>query len=419
MSSATNLTNEIREHLPSGLIHFMQAASRVAEKNKQKIYLVGGVVRDLLLERSNLDLDLVVEGDAISLAQELALTGTSRGEITTHQRFGTAKLKFDEWSVDIITARAETYSKPGALPSVRFSNIKDDLARRDFTINAMAIDLSADHFGELLDPHGGVADLEQRQIRILHKQSFIDDATRIWRALRYEQRLDFQLEPATLVLLKRDTAMLDTISGDRIRHELEHVLKEALPEKVLLRADELGVLGKLQPSLKGDDWLAAKFARAREVTLVEPMPESLYLALMAYRLTSDESGRLVAYLKLSKAAARVVQDILAVKGKINDLSISGAAPSHIFSLLHGYDTKALTASSVATEGTVVAEHIDLYLNVLRLVKPALTGNDLKKMGIPQGPKINEILEKLREARLDGQVDTKKDEEEIARARFLS
>ena len=179
-------------------------------------------------------------------------------------------------------------------------SINDDLSRRDFTINAMAVELNPGHFGELLDLYGGRDDLEHKLIRVLHEKSFIDDATRIWRALRYEQRLDFQMEPATLKLLKRDIAMLDTISGDRIRHELELVLKEELPEKVLRRADELGVLAKLHPSLKGDGWLAEKFAQARELSLPDSPPVALYLSLLAYRLTADEIEQLISYLKITQ-----------------------------------------------------------------------------------------------------------------------
>ena len=137
----------------------------------------------------------------------------------------------------------------------------------------------------MIDTHGGRNDLEYKLVGILHEKSFIDDATRIWRGLRYEQRLDFQLEKATLKLLKRDIPMLDTISGDRIRYELECTLKEKRPEKVLRRAEELGVLAKLHPSLKGNSWLAERFGQARQLTSSNPPPLRLYLALLAYSLT--------------------------------------------------------------------------------------------------------------------------------------
>ncbi len=413
MSEVINLASQIEKQLPAELVDFLQAAGEIAQRQKQKLYLVGGIVRDLLLERSNLDLDLVVEGDAINLAQQLA--GMKQGEVTTHPRFGTAKIQWDNRSVDLATARAETYATPGALPTVKpSSDISSDLARRDFTINAMAVALNSGHFGELLDPHGGKDDLERKRIRVLHEKNFIDDATRIWRALRYEQRLDFKLEPATLKLLKRDTAMLDTVSGDRIRHELELILKEELPEKALRRADELGVLTKLRPSLKGNGWLAEKFARARELSPATPPPLPLYLALLTYRLSADETEQLISYLRLPRASARTLRDTIAIKDKIESLSVSGLAPSRIHSLLHGYGSTALMASSLATDSLTAAEHMELFINVLCHVSPALSGEDLKRLGVPSGPQIKEILQLLREARLDGRVGSRTDEEKMVR-----
>ncbi len=418
MPEAINLTGKINGQLPAELVDLLQAAGEVAQRNEQRLYLVGGVVRDLLLERSNLDIDLVIEGDAIKLAQELARI--KGGEVATHPRFGTAKLRWDGWSIDLATARAETYSKPGALPTVKpGSDISTDLARRDFTINAMAVELNAGHFGELLDPYGGRDDLEHKLFRVLHEKSFIDDATRIWRALRYEQRLDFKLEPATLNLLKRDTSRLDTISSDRIRHELELMLKEELPEKALRRADELGVLTRLHPSLKSDDWLAEIFAGARKMSLPDVPPLALYISLLAYRLTAEETGQLISYLKLPKSSAQALRETIAIKENIESLSAHGLAPSRIHAILYGYASNALTANSLATDSVIAAEHIELYLNVLRYVKPILTGDNLKSLGIPSGPRIKEILNLLLEAKLDGKVMTRKEEEEMVRGLILT
>lgn len=412
MSEVVNLASGIEKQLPAELVDFMKSAGETAKRQKQGLYLVGGVVRDLLLERRNLDLDLVVEGEAIKLAQELGCP--KKCKVITHPRFGTAKLQWGDWSVDMATARAETYSRPGALPTVKPGTIESDLFRRDFTINSMAIELNPVHFGELLDPHGGKNDLEHRLVRVLHEKSFIDDATRIWRALRYEQRLDFRLEPATLKLLKRDTAMLATISGDRLRHELELILKEELPEKVLRRADELGVLTKLYPPLKADDWLAEKFYRARQISLPESPSVALYLSLLAYRLTSDEIEQLISYLRLPKLSARALRDTIAIKAKSEHLSVSGLAPSRIHSLLHGYVSTALIANSAAADSITAAEHIELFYNVLRFIRPALAGEDLKGLGVPAGPKIGEMLNLLLEAKLDGRAKNRREEEETVR-----
>jgi tRNA nucleotidyltransferase (CCA-adding enzyme) len=407
-----NLAKQIKEQLPADLNAFIMKAGDIAEKQQQRLYLVGGVVRDLLLERSNFDLDMVVEGDAIKLAQEMAQI--NQASITTHPRFGTAKLQWRKRSADLATARSETYARPGALPTVKPGTIGDDLARRDFTVNAMAIELNPRHYGELIDPNGGAQDIKKKVVRVLYNKSFTDDATRIWRALRYEQRLGFQIEPDTRLLIERDIDMLETISGDRIRHELELVLKEELPEKALQRAHELGVLAKLQSSLKADDWLAETFALAREKCLPDAPHLQLYLALLCYRLTANETEPLMTYLRLPKATAQVLRDTLAIKAKMKELSTLGQAPSVIYDLLHGYGMTSLMASSLGAGSETVAEHIELYLNVLRHINPTLTGEDLIKLGVPKGPKIKEVLQRLREARLDGKIDIRKEEEGMVR-----
>ncbi len=412
MTEIINLADRIEKQLPVELVKFMKLAGGVAASQGQSLYLIGGVVRDLLLGRATFDLDLVVDGDAITLAHRL--TPLELGKIITHPRFGTAKLQWHKWSIDFAAARSETYAKPGALPTVQPASINDDLIRRDFTINAMAVYLAPDHYGELIDLHGGRDDLEHRFIRILHERSFIDDATRIWRALRYEQRFDFRLETSTLKLLKRDIAMLDTISGDRIRYELECILREERPEKVLRRADELGVLPKLHPALKGDGWLAEKFEQARQQTSPKPLPMAVYLALMAYHLTGEQSEELILRLRLPRSLSQSVRDTIVLKVELDSLADLDLNPSRVYHTLHPYSPPAITANLIATDSPPARQHLQLFLSRLRYVKPALTGDDLIRMGIPQGPQIREILDRLHEARLDGKVSSKQEEEALVK-----
>ncbi|TET26388.1 MAG: CCA tRNA nucleotidyltransferase [Dehalococcoidia bacterium] len=411
MPEKVNLADKIKKQLPAELVHFMQVGGEVAHNQGQSLYLVGGVVRDLLLGRTNLDLDLVVEGDAIKLAQQLTLSYP--GKLTTHPRFNTASLKWDRWRVDLATARSETYLKLGALPTVCPSSIDSDLSRRDFTINAMAVGLNPDGYGELIDLYGGRCDLEHKLIRVLHQKSFSDDATRIWRGLRYQRRLGFQLEETTLSLLKRDIGMLATISGDRIRHELELVLKEEFPEKILLRADELNVLKWLHPSLKGNRWLAEKFQQARKLSATPPL--ELYLALLTYPLTAKENEQLISFLRLPKSLAQILRDSASIKAKLGLLSVPKLAPSRVYRLLYGYSPTAVIANMLASDSAVACRHIQLFLDKLRYIKPALSGQDLIKMGIPPSPTIKELLDKLHQAKLDGKVRSRKDEEELLRS----
>jgi len=410
MTKTINLSSKIEKHLPAGLVTFIQRAGEIAASEGQGIYLVGGVVRDLLLGQANLDLDLVVEGDAVELAQHLA--EINQAKITIHRRFGTAKLKWKEVSIDVATARAETYTKPGALPEVKPSSIDNDLFRRDFTINAMAIHLNPARYGELLDHHGSRDDLKHKLIRVLHEKSFTDDATRIWRGLRYEQRLDSHLESTTLQLLKRDIPMLDTVSGDRIRYELECILKEEFPEKIIRRADGLKVLPKLHPALKGNGWLTESFEQARQLNSPNSPSVGLYLAILAYPFTKEETENLISRLRLPKSTAQILQDASALKTKLQSLADSELAPSRIYRLLHGYSSTALIANSLADGLPTASQNIRLYLNKLRYVKTSLTGEDLKMMGIPPGPDIGAILYQMHEARLDGEITTRQDEQSL-------
>ena len=412
MSEVTNLASQIEKQLPAELVNFMQEAGEVAHRRGQSLYLVGGAVRDLILGRVNFDLDLVVEGDAIGLAPRLAMI--KQAKVKTHYRFNTANLQWDKWAVDLATARSETYAKPGALPSVKPSALRDDLFRRDFTINAMAVYLEPSRYGELIDLYRGRNDLKRKLIRVLHKKSFTDDATRIWRSLRYEQRLNFRFEATTLKLLTRDISRLDTISGDRIRHELELIFGEKQPEKVLRRADKLGVLPKLHPALKGNSWLSEKFKQARQLYTPNLPPVGLYLSLLAYPLSSEENEHLISRLRLAKSLARTLRDANSIKDRLQSLTGPKLAPSSIYSILHEYSLLAVITNSLAAGSPVACQHIQLFLNKLCYVKPALNGEDLKRMGVVDGLQIREILHLLRQSRLDGKVTSKRGEEELVR-----
>jgi tRNA nucleotidyltransferase (CCA-adding enzyme) len=404
-----NLSSQLEKYLPPPVLALVKISGQEASELGQELYIVGGVVRDLFLGRANFDFDLVVEGDAISLAKRLARD--SQAKLTVHTRFGTAKLDYPGFSLDLATARSETYSNPGALPTVKPGSLKDDLVRRDFSINAMALHLNPKQFGELVDLYRGKDDLEHQLIRILHPKSFIDDATRILRAIRYEQRLSFKLETETEKLLRRDVAMLHTISGDRIRHELELILKEDEPERALGRAGELGVLGQLHPALKGNGRLAKKFAAARQIIKQTSLP-AIYLCLLIYNLNEKDNENFMARLNFSKNAAEAMRQTLQIKAQLHKLTNPKLKPSDIYRLLHCYSATAIQANALASESLVASQNLLLYLNKLRYVKPLLNGEDLRKMGIPAGPKVGEILSALQKARLDGEVSTGKDEEKL-------
>lgn len=412
MIKTNNLSEQIKKQLPAELVEFLQTAGSISKSLGYRAYLVGGAVRDLLLGRVNLDLDLVVEGDAIKVAHELARL--KKGEVIAHSRFNTAKIKWGKWIVDIAAARAESYEKPGSLPSVGASDLKSDLIRRDFTINAMAVYLDASKYGEVIDLYDGRDDLEKGLIRVLHDNSFKDDATRIWRAARYEQRLGFVIEAHTLDLVKQQIIFLDSISGDRIRHELELCLEEDRPEKVLRRADNLGLLKRICPSLKVDDGLVKIMVKARGIVQPYAPSEELYLAFLIQRLTLQELSRVIAFLKFNRQITLTLLDTVNLKNELKMLNEQDIPPSWIYRYLSPFSLNAILANLISTDIHLIQQRIELYLNEYRHVQPALSGEDLIEAGVPSGPQVGEILVLLREARLDGKVSTSAEELEIVK-----
>ena len=410
-----NIARQIEQYVPQPLLELVKDISVQAAKGGQRVYLVGGVVRDLLLGYPNFDLDLVVEGDAVKLAQQVA--ETSQAKLLAHHRFGTAKLRYENFSLDLATARKETYARPGALPTVTPGTLKDDLIRRDFSINAMAVSLASNNYGELVDPHQGKSDLKQCLIRILHPGSFSDDATRILRGVRYEQRFGFKLETQTAQLLKQDVPMLDTISGDRIRHELELILKEKQPELVIKRLAELEVLPRISPFLKGDGWIADKFDKARCLKKPSQLP-SLYFCLLIYSFSERSIEQFLVRLNIPAKLSRAIHDTLRLKTSLHLLDKPSLKPSEIHYLLREYEPVAIQANAIASEPSMAQRHLQLFLTKLRYVRTALDGEELKRLGVSPGPEMGKVLQILHKAQLDGEVSTKADEKKLARSLAL-
>ncbi|HEX2698461.1 MAG TPA: hypothetical protein VHM28_12195, partial [Anaerolineales bacterium] len=252
-----NLSDLLQKSLDAAQMDLIHRVADSASELGFPLYIVGGLVRDLLLGRDGADFDLVVEGDAIRLAR--ALAKKYGGKVTAHEKFGTAKIDIREWkmgisnhslaSIDLISSRSETYKHPVALPTVSMGSIADDLRRRDFTINTLAIQLDDHHFGELRDDLGGEQDLENKIVRVLYPRSFVDDPTRIYRAARYEQRYGFKIAEETLALIPEARPLIDKLSAQRIRHELDLILEEPKAASMLKRLDELDLLKPIHATL--------------------------------------------------------------------------------------------------------------------------------------------------------------------------
>ncbi|MBI1886742.1 MAG: CCA tRNA nucleotidyltransferase [Chloroflexi bacterium] len=405
--SYPNLIDKLHSRLTENEREALLNLEQTAREQRLPLYLVGGSVRDLLLDRPLLDLDFTVEGEAPAVARQVAAALGAR--CVVHATFGTATLKGTGFAFDIAMARAETYPHPGALPRVRPAAIRDDLYRRDFTVNAVALALTGKKRGEIIDPFQGVADLKAGLVRVLHDRSFVDDATRILRAARYESRLGFSIEEGTLGWLRRDTPYLDTISGTRLRHELTRILQEDAPERALLRLQSLKVLRAVHPALTFDQWLARAFAAARDQAGRELTP-LLHLAVLAAPLSEDDSASLAARLSLTRPQRQAVEAGPRLPALTADLAAPDLPPSRVAELLAPFPAPALWAFAL-TDTSPAALQVLQYLRDWRYVKSSLDGNALRRLGVPEGPELGELLKRLRAARIDGQIRSR--DQEIA------
>lgn len=411
----TKLPSTLESSLPSDAFALLESIAGKASEMHMPIYLVGGSVRDVLLGTPLNDLDLVVEGDAAALALAVSLEAGS-GKPARSQ-FGTATVRLRGQRFDLATARRETYPRPGALPKVSPSTIQDDLARRDFTINAMAMALSGPHHQCLLDPHGGRKDLDTGVIRVLHEGSFVDDPTRLLRAVRYEQRLGLLLEGQTLGLLLEAVpgGTLDTVSGERLRRELQHMFEEKRPHLPLGRSGNMGILRAIyHPLGEGTATVALADHAAGQIPLA-------YLAALSYPLSPQEGDGFIQRLRMPSRWAKVVGDTISLKlrcgGDPGARPQMGGADLPTPEMCHFLDSLSPISIQVAALLSTLStarEALAIYLTRLRHVKPSLDGRDLIAMGLAQGPALGEVLRKLRAARIEGRVSTRSEEMRLAK-----
>jgi tRNA nucleotidyltransferase (CCA-adding enzyme) len=420
----SEVAKRIEAALPDPLLSLLTQASELAQEMNYPLYVVGGFVRDLLLGEPTLDMDLVVEGDAIRLARRLGRRGGARTR--SHRRFGTAKVilegreaEFGIPSLDFATARMEFYEHSAALPEVERSSIKADLHRRDFTINTLAIRLDSRHYGQLLDFYGGEQDLNDGLIRVLHSLSFIEDPTRIMRAARFEQRLSFVIEPRTAELIDDALPMLSRVSGERIRHELYLILREREPERVLCRLDDMSVLLQIHPHLTCSEETWQQFARLRQVIMegtwdIEPEQNGrpapgLYLALLTYHLSRPDLEAMAERLKIFRGDLNLLHQVLDGREVETDLDRPKLSNRQIYALLRYSGTPALLIQWLCTGSERVRERLWRYETELRHVQPAIDGVYLKSLGLKPSPLFSKLLHAVRDARLDGTIHTVEEE----------
>ncbi|MBT18079.1 MAG: hypothetical protein CL889_03785 [Dehalococcoidia bacterium] len=350
------------------------------------VWLVGGSVRDGILGNPSKDLDLVVDVDVLKLMSKIQMP------FQHFERFSTAKTQIANFPVDIASARTEIYTKPGALPKVLLSDIQSDLARRDFSMNSIAISLNKGSQGVVLDPYNGLQDIYTKTIRILHSDSFKDDATRILRAIKYSVRLGFDLAPQTKKILKNNINFLNSISSSRLRRELISITDEPLGASILLYAHNVGVFSEIFRNLNNSEF--KNFLLSAKKSSLSGIPLFMYLLS---QLNLTDSPPRISISKKEKSLTEKLQNALTSK----DLNKHGLAPSGIKrELKHFSENEIQILLKISNQK--MAFNIKLFLSKAHL-RPLLTFNDLLIMGLPENKSLRVAMDLLSDAVIDGKV----------------
>lgn len=437
LTEKINLATEMESNLAPARLGLLKLISLASSNLNLPIYLVGGFARDLLLEKAGSDMDFVVEGDGILLAK--ALAEKYGGRVTTHKKFGTAKWHIatikkallDHFSavtsldystlppaIDLISARTEFYERPTALPTVKTGSIKLDLHRRDFTINTMAVRLDGHHFGDLYDYWGGLNDLKKGLIRVLHSLSFVDDPTRILRAVRFEQRFGFNIEDRTLALITEAKDLLNEVSGNRIRHELDLILEESQAPEMLARINSLNLFHPFFAKLKWDPE-TMKFLRKY---YQEKLPEAwfpqdyqnnilkkangAYILLMA-KASQIDILKILQWLRLKNHLAQMIIQTNLLWHQLS--SLKRLTPSQATKKLEDYSQLEIYCVWLLCSDNQIRKTLEGFAQKWRWIKPFTDGSALLKRGLKPGPDYTDILQQLKAAWLDEKIKSKEEE----------
>ena len=407
----SNLTKILKKNFDASYHQQLILAGDLADSMNSQVYLVGGAVRDVLLGKPVNDIDLVVVGDSEDFAGQLAIK--LGGEITARSQFLTAKISFSDFSIDVASARRDYYPYPGSLPQVNLvKSIDQDLVRRDISINAMAISINRNTWGDLIDPMNGEDDLYQRKVRILYKRSFRDDPTRMLRVVLYSQRLGFPIDENTKDLIPKNLRYLRRMAGWRIFITFKHILRESDPHKILNEAHSLGILRSIHSSLELEN---VDLDKLKLITKFDgENSHFVMLSILVSSLAELDSKKLIRRLKMTGRWIRVINDTQSLKKLVKVMSAEDLLNSKIFDLLSNLDVASLEAMYLISDSDLVRSNIRLFLDKLRFLAPELNGDDLIKLGFPEGPHIGNVLKNLENLVIDGIVKTREDEVNFAR-----
>ena len=427
-----NISTKMKRVLPSEILKILHTIGRCANRAGYRAFVVGGFVRDILLGVKNFDIDIVVEGDAISFGRKLA--NLYKASLVAYRKFGTSTVVMDwpkgihrpsgagpKFKIDLATARKESYEKPAALPTVEFSSLKDDLQRRDFTINAMAASLNKGSFSQLVDFFGGEKDLENRIIRVLHDGSFIDDPTRIFRAVRFEQRFGFRIDKYTGDLIKNaiQEGMFSKTQHHRIRDEVILMLQEEEPIKAILRMKELHELRFIQKKIRIRKSAPILFASIKDAFFWYKKSAFkkrhidlwlVYLMALLENLNLAETKAVCEKFSFRRSdSVRLLSEKRTSKKALRSLSSAKLAPSKICSILEPLSFEEILFVRAKTKNKLVLSRISDFFAEHNRVRIKIGGDDLKKLGIKPGPLYTKFLKRVLHKKIDGELKTKRDE----------
>jgi len=415
-----NIANFMQERLSAKVIETLQSIGRVADDLAFQAYVVGGFVRDLFLYRSNEDIDIVIEGDGITFARAYARQYNAR--IHSHKAFGTAVIIFEDgFKIDVATARLEYYRSPAALPDVEMSSIKLDLFRRDFTINTLAIQLDSDRFGNLIDFFSAQKDIKDKAVRVLHNLSFVEDPTRVFRAIRFEQRFGFTIGKLTASLIENAVRMdfFKRLSGRRVFSEIRLILEEENPTAAIMRMHDFDLLKVIHTSIIVDQGLidlmnAVKSAVTWHDLLFVEEPYlrwAVYFMALIHGCDLETSMEICAKMELAPRYRKIlgterIQAQACLKNLEHQLPKKASA---LYRKLHVFRTELVLYMMASTRNRTVKKAISRYYNQLKDIQPSIGGHDLLSIGLKPGPVFRQILEAVLDAKLNGEVETHQEE----------
>jgi tRNA nucleotidyltransferase (CCA-adding enzyme) len=423
-----NIRPVMRTRLPGSVIALLEQAGHLGQQLGYKVYAVGGFVRDILIARPNLDIDLVVEGDGIQFARQLA--ALRQGRVKEHLKFKTAVVVFpDGQRIDVATARLEYYEYPTALPTVELSSIKMDLYRRDFTVNALALQLNPGDFGQLMDFFGAQRDIKDKIIRVLHSLSFVEDPTRILRAIRFEQRFNFRIDGQTHRLIKNavQLKLFHKLSGTRLTHELQLIMNEDNVLECLNRLHELKLMSAIHPLLALDTEHMRVLGEVHKVhtwyklLYLEPKANAWKLFMLGLTM-GLERGQLELVCQRLRYSERELREFLSLRDQLGEALArlmvwqdSQSPLSEIYFTLAPLPVEAVLFLMARSRREAIRKNISLFLTRLRTQELFIDGDDLKSLGLQSGPAFAHILKNVRAALVDGAAVTREKQMELAKS----